>query len=64
MAQSINQQYPTSLEEVLRIEYFMDNARKEESGCCQQVMVTSNRFFACAKNREINKMQFYISNMK
>ena len=35
MAQRINQQYPTSLKEVLRIEYFKGDDREEESGCCQ-----------------------------
>jgi len=35
MVQSINQQYPTSLKEVLRKEYFKGNDREEESRCCQ-----------------------------
>jgi len=35
MAQRINQQYPTSLKEVLGKKYFKGNVRKEESRCCQ-----------------------------
>ena len=35
MAQRINQQYPTSSEEFLRIEYLKGNERKEKSRGCQ-----------------------------
>ena len=35
MAQRTNQQYPTSLEEFLRIEYLTGNERKEKSRGCQ-----------------------------